>query len=78
MWACLIQGLPFTQAVEAEDSNREIHSGLLTSTRLSVLLLAGVDGRGARSGLRKMREVLAGSSGPQARDRGAGGDLTVF
>lgn len=39
LWACLIQGLPFTRAMEAEDSNREIHSGLLTSTRLSVLLL---------------------------------------
>lgn len=37
-----------------------------------------MDGRGAMSGLRKMREALAGSSEPQAMDRGAGGDLTVF
>lgn len=37
-----------------------------------------MDGRGASNGLRKMRGAWAVSSGPQARDRGAGGDLTVF
>lgn len=52
-----------------EDSNREGQSGLVTSTELSSLLLAGGDsadspaetcvgGRGARSGLRKMEEAL--------------------
>lgn len=48
-----------------EDSNREGQSGLVTSTGLSSLLLAGSDtaaetcvgGRGARSGLRKMEEA---------------------
>lgn len=47
-----------------KDSNSEGQSGLVTSTRLSSLLLTGVttetcvDGRGARSGLRKMEEAL--------------------
>lgn len=47
-----------------KDSNREGQSGLVTSIRLSSLLLTGVTaetcvgGRGARSGLRKTEEAL--------------------
>lgn len=63
----------------------------MASTSLSPLLLAEgewgtadslakslMGGRGARSGLREMAQVLTGSFAPQVRDRGEGGDLQVF